>query len=60
MNNNEEMTEKQLVVNLIENYMNLMRIKNADDKDKEIIFQLCELKAKLKILGISTENLTIE
>ena len=49
MNNNEEMTEKQLVVNLIENYMNLMRIKNADDKDKEIIFQLCELKAKLKI-----------
>ena len=60
MNNNEEMTEKQLVVNLIENYMNLMRIKNADDKDKEINFQLCELKAKLKILGISTENLTIE
>jgi hypothetical protein len=57
---NEEMTEKQLVVNLIENYMNLMRIKNADDKDKEINFQLCELKAKLKILGISTENLTIE
>lgn len=60
MNNNDEMTEKQLVVNLIENYMNLMRIKNADDKDKEINFQLCELKAKLKILGISTENLTIE
>ena len=57
---NEEMKEKQLVVNLIENYMNLMRIKNADDKDKEINFQLCELKAKLKILGISTENLTIE
>ena len=57
---NEEMTEKQLVVNLIENYMNLMRIKNADDKDTEINFQLCELKAKLKILGISTENLTIE
>lgn len=27
---NEEMTKKQLVVNLIENYMNLMRIKNAD------------------------------
>ena len=26
MNNNDEMTEKQLVVNLIENYMNLMRI----------------------------------
>ena len=60
MYNNDEMTEKQLVVNLIENYMNLMRIKNADDKDKEINFQLCELKAKLKILGISTENLTIE
>ena len=42
------MTDKQLVVNLIENYMNLMRIKNADDKDKEINFQLCELKAKQK------------
>lgn len=26
MNNNDEMTEKQLVVNLIDNYMNLMRI----------------------------------
>ncbi|SFU57815.1 hypothetical protein [Butyrivibrio sp. M55] len=60
MNNNDEMTDKQLVVNLIENYMNLMRIKNADDKDKEINFQLCELKAKLKILGISNENLIIK
>ncbi|MBO4456471.1 MAG: hypothetical protein J5802_01985 [Butyrivibrio sp.] len=56
----EEMTEKQLAIALIENYMNLMRIKNAADKDTEISIQLCTAKAKLKALGISTDNLTIE
>ena len=56
----EEMTEKQLAIALIENYMNLMRIKNAADKDTEISIQLCTAKAKLKALGISTDNLTIK
>ncbi|MBR6158613.1 MAG: hypothetical protein IKQ27_16810 [Lachnospiraceae bacterium] len=55
-----EMTEKEQAALLIDTYTNLQRIKSADDKDKEIEYQIKATIAKLQALGIVTEDLDIE
>lgn len=55
-----EMTEKEQATLLIEEFTKLQRIKAADNRDKEIEYQLKTTKAKLEALGIVTENLEIK
>ncbi len=56
-NEEEGMTEQQLVVNLIDVYMELQRIKRAKDKEKELENQLRVVRAKLEVFGIHAEDL---
>ena len=56
---NEEMTEKEQIAFLIDQYTDLQRIKVADDKEKEIDYQIRATKAKLEAMGIVTEDLNI-
>lgn len=53
------MTEKEQAVLLIDTFVNLQRIKAADDRDSEIDYQLRATKAKLEALGIMTEDLAL-
>lgn len=42
---------------IIDAYVNIKRVKNAADRDKEIERQEAILKAKLQMVGIPTEDL---
>ena len=53
------MTKKEQTANIVEIYTNLLRIKNAQDKDAEIENQLSIAKAKLQALGVVVEDLVI-
>lgn len=53
------MTDKEQIANLIDIYTDLQRIMNAEDRDKEIRTQMIKAKAKLEALGIVTEDLII-
>lgn len=55
----ETMTEKELKDQVISEYVNIQRIKNAPDKDKEIEYQEKILKARLQSLGVPTEDLDV-
>ncbi len=55
-----EMTEKEQAALYIEAFSNLQRIKAADNKDKEIDYQIKIMQAKLEALGIVTEDLSME
>lgn len=55
----ENMTEKEQIAILIDQYTDLQRIKAAQDKDKEIAYQIKATKAKLEAMGIVTEDLDI-
>lgn len=58
MNENEYITnEKEMMTNLINEYANLQRIKNADDMNAEIEFQISVLKCKLQSFGIDVGDL---
>ncbi len=59
MEENKEMTEKEQIANLIDRYTDLQRIKAAEDKEKEIAYQIKTTKAKLEAMGIVTEDLNI-
>ena len=54
------MTDKEQAISVISRYMDLLRIKAAQDKDTEIENQICETKAQLEALGIVVENLVIK
>lgn len=54
-----EMTEKEQIAILIDQYTDLQRIKAAEDKAKEVDYQIRATKAKLEALGIVTEDLDI-
>ncbi len=54
-----EMTEKEQIAFPIDQYTDLQRIKVADDKEKEIDYQIRATKAKLEAMGIVTEDLNI-
>lgn len=55
----EAMNENEQIGMLIDFYMNLQRIKSADDWRKEIDYQIKITKAKLEVFGIATEELDI-
>ena len=59
MEENKEMTEKEQIAILIDQYTDLQRTKAASDKDKEIAYQIKATKAKLEAMGIVTEDLDI-
>lgn len=52
-------TDKEMTINLIDNYINLQRIKKSDDPKKELDYQLKILKAKLESFGIVTTDLDL-
>ena len=52
-----EMTEKELKDQTIREYVNIQRIKYAENKDKELEYQEKVLKARLQSLGVPTEDL---
>ena len=54
------MTDKEQAANMIDVYMDLLRIKKASDKETEIDNQLCKARAKLKALGVVVDNLVIK
>lgn len=51
------MTEKGLADQTIREYVNIQRIKHAENKDKELEYQEKILKARLQSLGVPTEDL---
>jgi hypothetical protein len=53
-------TDKELATSLIERYLNLQRIKCAEDKDREINNQLTSVKAQLEVCGVNIEELKIQ
>ena len=55
----QEMTEKEQATLLIEEYTKLQRIKAAEDREKEIAYQIKTTRAKLEALGIVVEDLEI-
>lgn len=55
-----EMTEKEQATILMDKFIDLQRIKAANDREKEILYQLKTTKAKLEALGIVTEDLNID
>ena len=53
------MNDKEQTIMFISTYMDLLRILKAEDRDKDIQKQLTEAKAKLQVLGVVVEELTI-
>ena len=53
-------SEKEMINNLIDNYISLQRIKNAENAEKEINYQLKIVKAKLESFGIITTDLELD
>ena len=53
-------SDKEMINNLIDNYSNLQRIKNADNIEKELDYQLTLVRAKLESFGIVTSELDIK
>lgn len=54
------MQDKELQSFLIDCYASLQRIKTAENRDKEIEYQLKILKAKLESMGVVTTDLNID
>ncbi|MBQ9413269.1 MAG: hypothetical protein IJU29_09280 [Oscillospiraceae bacterium] len=54
------MTDNEQIATMIDKYMDLLRIIQAEDKVKEAKNQLRETRAKLEAFGVTVENLTIE
>ena len=54
------MTDKELVTQKIEKYMDLLRIENAPDRDREILNQKRELRVELEALGVTVDELKID
>lgn len=53
-------SDKEMINNLIDTYSNLQRIKNADNSQKELEYQLTLVKAKLESFGIVTSELDMK
>ena len=54
------MTDKEIVSTKISEYMNTLRIKQAEDRDREIENRLRELRAQLEVFGVTVEDLRID
>ena len=57
---NTGMSDKELMYNLIDTFERLQRLKAAENKEKEIEYQLSLVRAKLEAMGIVTENLELK
>lgn len=55
----DEMNENELKDQVIKEFVNLQRVKSAEDRDAEIAYQENVLKARMQSLGIATENLEL-
>ncbi len=56
----EAMTEKEQIAALMDKYIELQRLKTAEDKEREINYQIRTTKAKLEAFGVMTESLDID
>ena len=54
------MNEKELKDQIIKEYVNLQRVKSAQDRDAEIAYQERVLKARMQSLGIPTDELELK
>ena len=54
------MNELELKDQAIKEFVNLQRLKAAEDKDREIEYQEKILKERMQALGIPTEDLEIK
>ena len=54
-----DMNEKEMIDKLIDKYIDLQRIKQSDNPEKEVDYQLRVAKAKLESFGIITSDLEI-
>lgn len=54
-----DVNEKEQIIAEINIYTNLQRIKMAEDREKEIDYQIKASKAKLEAMGVMTEDLDI-
>jgi hypothetical protein len=54
------MNEQELKDQVIIEFVNIQRLKNAKDKDAEIEYQEKVLKTRMQALGIPTEDLEIK
>lgn len=52
-----DMNEKEMIDKLIDKYTDLQRIKQSDNPEKEVDYQLRVAKAKLESFGIITSDL---
>lgn len=52
------MTDKEQATMLIDVYIDMMRVKRAEDRDKELDEQIRKTKVKLETLGVAVDNLT--
>lgn len=52
------MADKEQATMLIDVYIDMMRIKRAEDRDKELDEQIRKTKVKLETLGVAVDNLT--
>jgi hypothetical protein len=55
-----DMNEKEMIDKLIDKYTDLQRIKQSDNPEKEVDYQLRVAKAKLESFGIITSDLEIK
>lgn len=55
--NVDETTEAELHMWLIQQYADLLRIKNAADMEKELNIQIKIAKKKLEVFGVDTDKL---
>jgi len=53
------MTDKELVTTTVSRYVDLMRIKQAADRDAEIETQESELRIMLESMGIVVDNIKV-
>ena len=55
------MTDKELITITIDSYMNLQRIKKANNgqENEELNYQLKGVVAKLSSLGVNVEDITL-
>lgn len=54
------MNDKEQVAIAIDAYANLLRIQQADDKEREIANQMSVLKAKLQAYGVIIDEIVIQ
>ena len=52
------MADKEQATMLIDVYIDMMRVKRAEDRDKELDEQIRKTKVKLETLGVAVDNLT--